>query len=181
MRSVADTWHILEGADVVCTEEEVAAAVHRIASEITAKLSTSHPLVLTVMGGGVVFTGQLLPLLHFPLEFDYVHVTRYRGTTQGGTIEWKVEPRKLLGGRAVLVLDDILDEGHTLAAIRERILADGAAEFYSAVMADKAIGRDKPIRADFVGLSVPNRYVFGFGMDVEGEWRNLPAIHALKT
>ena len=180
MRSTHETWQVLEQADVVCTEQEVAAAVLRLAGEITAKLSDRQPLVLSVMGGGVVFTGQLLPLLRFPLEFDYIHVTRYRGTTRGGTIEWKVEPRQLLGGRAVLVLDDILDEGQTLAAIRERILADGAAEFYSAVMADKAIGRDKPIRADFVGVTVPDRYVFGFGMDVEGAWRNLPAIYALK-
>ena len=140
----------------------------------------SGPLVLSVMGGGVVFTGQLLPLLHFPLEFDYIHVTRYRGGMQGGTIQWRVEPRQLLSGRVVLVLDDILDEGHTLAAIRERILQQGAAAFYSAVLADKAIGRDKPVRADFVGVSVPDRYVFGFGMDVEGAWRNLPAIYAVK-
>jgi hypothetical protein len=94
----------------------------------------------------VVFTGQLLPLLHFPLEFDYVHVTRYRGSMQGGTIQWKVEPRPLLAGRVVLVVDDILDEGHTMAAIRDRILQEGAAAFYSAVLADKDIGREKPVR-----------------------------------
>ena len=93
MRSTHETWQVLEGADVVCTEQEVAAAVLRLAGEITAKLSERQPLVLSVMGGGVVFTGQLLPLLRFPLEFDYIHVTRYRGTTRGGTIEWKVEPR----------------------------------------------------------------------------------------
>lgn len=179
MRANAEAWQVFERADLICSEGDVSAAVHRLAKEITATIGERKPLVLTVMGGGVVFTGQLLPLLRFPLEFDYVHVTRYRGTTRGGTIEWKVEPRALLGGRTVLVLDDILDEGHTLAAIRERILADGAAEFYSAVLADKAIGRDKPIQADFVGVTVPDRYVFGFGMDVEGAWRNLPAIYAI--
>ena len=180
MRSTNETWQILEGADVVCTEQEVAAAVRRLAGEITAELSERQPLVLSVMGGGVVFTGQLLPLLRFPLEFDYIHVTRYRGTTRGGMIEWKVEPRRSLAGRNVLVLDDILDEGHTLSAIRERLLQQGATAFYSAVFADKAIGRSKPIQADFVGVTVPNRYVFGFGMDVEGAWRNLPAIYAVK-
>jgi hypoxanthine phosphoribosyltransferase len=180
MRAVAEAWGVLESADLICSEEELAAATRRLAAEITARLGERMPLVLSVMGGAVVFTGQLLPLLHFPLEFDYIHITRYRGTTQGGTIQWKVEPRHLLGGRSVLVLDDILDEGHTMAAIRERILAAGATEFYSAVLADKAIGRDKPIRADFVGVSVPDRYVFGFGMDVEGAWRNLPAIYALQ-
>ena len=173
-------WKVLESADIVCDAEQTSAAVQRLAGEITRQMAGSFPLVLGVMGGGVVFTGQLLPLLHFPLEFDYIHVTRYRGAMQGGSVEWKVEPRRPLEGRVVLVLDDILDEGHTLAAIRERLLQQGAAEFYSAVFADKDLGRSKPIRADFVGVSVPNRYVFGFGMDVEGGWRNLPAIYAVK-
>jgi hypoxanthine phosphoribosyltransferase len=180
MRDPALTWKTLKTAELICSQAQVAVAIERLAHEITQRLGESQPLVLGVMGGGVVFTGQLLPLLHFPLEFDYIHVTRYRGTTRGGTIEWKVEPRQSLIGRAVLVLDDILDEGQTLAAIRERVLEQGASAFYSAVFADKAIGRDKPIRADFVGVTVPNRYVFGFGMDVEGAWRNLPAIYAVK-
>jgi hypoxanthine phosphoribosyltransferase len=132
------------------------------------------------MGGGVVFTGQLLPLLHFPIEFDYLHVTRYDGTTRGGALQWKVLPRQPIAGRVILVLDDILDEGHTLAAIRERLLSEGAAEVYCAVFTEKQTGRPKPIRSDFVGLKVPDRYVFGFGMDAEGAWRNLPAIYALK-
>jgi hypoxanthine phosphoribosyltransferase len=80
----------------------------------------------------------------------------------------------------VLVVDDILDEGITLAAIRKRLLEMGAREVYSAVFADKEIGRPKPVAADFVGVKVPNRYVFGFGMDAYGLWRNLPAIYALK-
>lgn len=179
MRDVGELWRVLDSAEMVCSAEEVSNALRRMAGEISAEIGGRMPLVLTVMGGAVVFTGQLLPLLRFPLEFDYVHLTRYRGTTRGGTIEWKVEPRELLAERVVLVLDDILDEGHTLAAIRTRILELGAAAFYSAVMADKDIGRPKPIRADFVGVTVPNRYVFGFGMDVENAWRNLPAIYAI--
>src|SRR5690349_17457372 len=181
MQSTLDRfWRVLKSADVVCSPEQTTAAVHRLAGEITQRLASSFPLVLGVMGGGVVFTGQLLPLLHFPLEFDYIHVTRYRGTMHGGTVEWKVEPRRSLAGRVVLVVDDILDEGHTLAAIRERLLQQGATAFYSAVFADKDIGRSKPIRADFIGVTVPDRYVFGFGMDVEGAWRNLPAVYAVK-
>jgi len=180
MRDTAQLWEVLKHADLVCSEDQLSAAVGRVAQQITALLAERVPLVLTVMGGAVVFTGQLLPLLRFPLEFDYVHVTRYRGSTQGGSVQWKVEPRPLLAGRAVLVVDDILDEGHTLAAIRERVLQEGASAFYSAVLADKDIGRAKPIRADFVGVTVPNRYVFGFGMDVEGAWRNLPAIYAVQ-
>jgi hypoxanthine phosphoribosyltransferase len=89
-------------------------------------------------------------------------------------------PKENVAGRVVLVLDDILDEGHTLAAIRDKVLGLGAKSFHSAVFADKVLGREKPIKADFVGISLPNRYVFGFGMDVRGAWRNLPAIYALK-
>lgn len=172
---------VLDSADLICAEQEVKSALGRMAAEITAELSDTDPLVLPVMGGAVVFTGHLLPLLRFPLEFDYLHVTRYNGSTRGAQVEWKVAPRTDIRGRTVLVLDDILDEGSTLAAIRDRLLAEGAGRFYSAVFADKEIGRPKPISADFVGVRVPDRYLFGFGMDVNEYWRNLPAIYALKS
>jgi hypoxanthine phosphoribosyltransferase len=171
---------LLETADLICPEQEVHGALVRMAADITAKLSKDNPLVLPVMGGAVVFTGHLLPMLRFPLEFDYLHVSRYNGSTRGAEVQWKVGPRTDIRGRTLLVLDDILDEGNTLAAIRDRLLAEGAGKFYSAVFADKAIGRRKPIAADFVGVEVPDRYVFGFGMDVNEYWRNLPAIYALK-
>ena len=94
--------------------------------------------------------------------------------------DWKVAPRENVKGRVVLVLDDILDEGETLHAIRQRVLALGAAEFHSAVFADKDNGKAKPMRADFVGMELPNRFVFGYGMDIHGAWRNLPAIYAVR-
>jgi hypoxanthine phosphoribosyltransferase len=80
----------------------------------------------------------------------------------------------------VLVVDDILDEGNTLETIRDKLLAAGSQQVCIAVFADKETGRPKPVAADFVGIKLPNRYVFGFGMDVNGAWRNLPAIYALK-
>lgn len=171
---------ILDTAEQVCSAVVVSEAVKRVALDITAKLSDKQPLLLSVMGGAVVFTGHLLPLLNFPLDFDYIHVSRYDDDTSGGEINWKIAPRENVKGRTVLVLDDILDEGQTLAAIRERILNAGAKSFFSAVLANKDTGKPKPIQADFVGVTVPNRYVFGYGMDVYGAWRNLPAIYALK-
>lgn len=174
-------WQVLREADLVCSEQEVGRAVERVAAEVTVMLADANPLVLSVMGGAVVFTGRLLPLLYFPLELDYLHVTRYDGRTRGSEVKWKAGPRTDIRGRTLLVVDDILDEGDTLAAVRERLLADGAAAFFSAVFADKDIGRAKPIRADFVGVRVPDRYVFGFGMDINEYWRNLPAIYALKS
>lgn len=181
MKLPADqAWEILDSAEELCSVSVVSAAVERIAQEITRKLGDRNPLVLGVMRGSVVFAGRLLPLLRFPLEFDYLDVTRYGDDTRGGTITWKVSPGTAVAGRVVLVVDDILDQGHTLSAIRGKMLDAGALEFYSAVFADKDIGRAKPIVADFIGVRLPNRYVFGFGMDVRGAWRNLPAVYALK-
>jgi len=178
--SIQHAREILQKAEMLYTAENVQTALHRVADQINAALADEHPLVLSVMGGAVVFTGQLLPLLDFPLDFDYVHVSRYGDAQQGGAMHWKVEPRENVRGRVVLLLDDILDEGHTLAALCERVTALGAEKCYSAVFADKCHEREKPIRADFVGMELPNRFVFGYGMDIEGAWRNLPAIYAVK-
>ena len=178
--SPAEAQKILAEADLICSAEKSALAVRRIAAEICARLANSNPLVLAVMGGAVVFTGQLLPLLPFPLDFDYLQVSRYRDSTTGGQLFWVVEPKSAVAGRCVLVVDDILDEGVTLAEIRQRLFAQGAAEVLTAVFADKQSECSKPVTADFVGITVPDRYVFGFGMDIQGAWRNLPAVYALK-
>ena len=171
---------LLEEADLICSAENSALAVRRVAADITARLAHANPLVLAVMGGAVVFTGQLLPQLVFPLDFDYLHVTRYGDVTQGGELAWIVEPRTDVAGRIVLVVDDILDEGVTLAEIARRLKEQGAKDVLSAVFANKELGREKPIYADFVGVQVPDRYVFGYGMDVKGAWRNLPAVYAVR-
>lgn len=176
----AEAARLLEGAELVHSAEAVSDAVDRVAAGIAAALKDDFPVVLAIMGGAAVFTGQLLPKLAFPLEFGAIEVTRYGKGTAGREIEWRLAPKDDVRGRTVLVVDDILDEGITLAAVRDRLLAQGAARVLTAVFADKALGRDKPIRADFVGVSVPDRYVFGFGMDAYGLWRNLPAIYALK-
>jgi hypoxanthine phosphoribosyltransferase len=171
---------LLAHAELIHSEETVAAAVKRTAEEITAKLGDTYPLLLCVMSGGVPFAGQLMTQLHFPLDFDYLHVTRYGQDTSGGALSWRAAPRTEVKDRIVLVVDDILDEGLTLAAIVERMMELGAKACYTAVATDKLNGKDKPIKADFVALTVPDRFVFGYGMDVSGAWRNLPAIYAMK-
>ena len=180
MDQSARAWQILESAELIHDAAAVDAAIERVAAQIAARMKDQFPLVLSVMGGAVVFTGRILPLLNFPLEFDYIHASRYGTATSGGRIDWKVEPKGNVAGRVVLVLDDILDLGDTMLAIRERVLGLGARAFYSAVLTDKKKIAAKPISADFVGLTLPDRYVFGCGMDAHGVWRNLPAIYALK-
>ncbi len=171
---------LISDSELIYSSEEVNEAINKIAEQITSELSDKVPLVMCVMGGAVFFSGQLLPKLNFPLEFDYVQASRYHNQTQGMELIWKVEPRENVKGRTVLLLDDILDEGHTLAAIKSKCLARGAANVIIAVLVEKDLEISKPIKADFVGLKVPNRYVFGCGMDAFGWWRNLPSIRALK-
>ena len=180
MPDLQQAWAFLEKSDQVAGAEEVQAAVRRVAAEIEQRLSTAYPLVLAVMGGAVIFAGQVLPLLRFPLDFDYIHASRYGAATRGAGVDWKVTPPDLARGRTVLVLDDILDHGETMSVIRERLLALGAKEFYCAVLVEKMLGKEKPIAADFVGLRIPDRFVFGCGMDAKGYWRNLPEIRAMK-
>lgn len=170
---------ILAQSSLVHSPEAIQAALDRVAGEIAAALAGQNPLVLCVMTGGLIFAGQLLPKLDFPLELDYLHVTRYGQDTQGGKLSWRSAPWTTVKDRVVLVVDDILDEGVTLASVCESLKRLGAAEVRMAVFADKANGKQKPVRADFVGLSVPDRFVFGFGMDVNGAWRHLPAIYAV--
>ena len=171
---------ILADADLIHSESAVQAALDQVAQAIRGRLADRHPVVLCVMTGGVVFCGQLMAKLDFPVDFDYLHATRYGPETQGGKISWRTAPWTSVKGRTVLVVDDILDEGVTLAAVKESLKRLGADEVLTAVFADKLNGKEKPIAADFVGLTVPDRFVFGYGMDVDGAWRNLPAIYAMK-
>jgi hypoxanthine phosphoribosyltransferase len=176
---------LLENAEEIFDQETVQASVRRMAATLNARFGDEEkqefPLVLGVMGGAVVFTGSLLPQLTFPLEFDYIHVSRYGDDDQGGKVVWKVVPRPTVSGRTVIVLDDILDEGETLAHVKSRLLEMGAKEVIIAVFADKNIGKSKPVKADIVGLTIPNRFVVGFGMDVYGYWRNLPGLWAIRN
>ncbi|WP_395403927.1 hypoxanthine-guanine phosphoribosyltransferase [Pseudoduganella sp. UC29_106] len=176
---------LLENAEEIFDQETVQASVRRMAETLNARFGDEEkqefPLVLGVMGGAVVFTGSLLPQLTFPLEFDYIHVSRYGDDDQGGKVVWKVVPRPTVSGRTVIVLDDILDEGETLAHVKSRLLEMGAKEVIIAVFADKNIGKSKPVKADIVGLTIPNRFVVGFGMDVYGYWRNLPGLWAIRN
>lgn len=174
---------LLASSELIFDEDAVQAAVDRIAADLNARFnqadSALYPLVLGIMGGAVVFAGQLLTRLKFPLEFDYIHATRFGNQDQGGRIQWKVEPRAEVRGRTVIVLDDILDEGQTLAHVRQRLLDMGAHEVVLAVFADKDLGHAKPVTADYVGLVLPNKFVIGYGMDAYGYWRNLGSIRAI--
>ena len=161
--------------------EQVQSAIADMADNITAHLADKDPILLCVMNGGLVFSGQLLPLLGFPLSLDYLHATRYQKTEHGAKVQWLNKPNMPLTGRCVLILDDILDEGLTLRSVLDFCWQQGASEVRIAVMIEKKHRRNNSgIEADFIGLTVADRYIFGMGMDCQGYWRNAPGIYAVK-
>ena len=181
--TLAELRQVMAEADCLATPAEVSAAIERMAVDISRELSESNPLVYTVMNGGLIVAGQLLTRLDFPLETAYLHATRYGHQLQGQSmLDWRVRPTQDLRGRTVLVVDDILDEGHTLKAICRHLAEEGAARVLTAVLIHKLHDRkaEPGMRADFSGLDIADRYLFGCGMDYKGYWRNAPGIYALK-
>jgi hypoxanthine phosphoribosyltransferase len=166
-------------AELLFDAQQVDAAVDQMAGAISQRLQASNPVLMPVMLGGLYLGGLLLPRLNFALELDYLHATRYRGELQGSDLHWKVAPDKNLAGRSVLIIDDILDDGVTLSEVVKAVEACGAAEVLTAVLVVKERSRSIDMSADFSGISVPDRYVFGCGMDYRGYWRNLPGIYAV--
>jgi hypoxanthine phosphoribosyltransferase len=171
---------IQETADLLFSEQEVEAALDKIAGQINHQLTELNPLLLCVINGGIVIAGKLVTRLTFPLTIDCINASRYQNQTTGGNIEWILKPSTPLKDRTILIVDDILDEGITLATIHDYCLEQGATAVYSAVLLDKILSHNKPISADFIGLEVENRYLFGYGMDYKGYLRNVPGIYACK-
>lgn len=169
-------------ADCLVTGAGIDQALDRMAKAITEDLADANPLVICIMTGGLVAAGQLLTRLDFPLHLDYLHATRYRGATSGGAeVHWLVEPHLSIEGRNVLLVDDILDEGHTLAAIQAYCRGHGAASVRTAVLVDKLHDRKYPgASADYIGVEVEDRYLFGSGMDYKEYLRNAAGIWAVK-
>jgi hypoxanthine phosphoribosyltransferase len=172
-------WRVYQEADQLYSLEELEVALDRMGEEITRTLEGKDPVVLSIMNGGLIPTGRLLPRLNFPLRLDYLHATRYREDTSGSDLQWKKTQSESLQGKEVLIIDDILDEGVTLAAIAEHCRKAGASRVLSAVVIEKEHGRSNGFQADFVGLTVGDRYVFGYGMDYKGYLRNAPGIYAV--
>lgn len=170
----------LAQAELLYERSTLESVIADMGRKIDAALDGERAVFLPVMNGALIFAGQLALAIRTDLEFDYVHATRYRGATSGSDLHWLREPAVSLVDRVVLLVDDILDEGHTLKAIRDWLFGEGAARVYVAVLCEKRHARRVPgIAADFCGVEVPDRYVFGYGMDYNEQGRNLPAIYAV--
>jgi hypoxanthine phosphoribosyltransferase len=148
---------------------------------IAQRLAGRDPVIVALMHGGAFLANELCKRFEFPYRFDYVHVTRYGAGVDGGEIDWRVLPSVELAGRTVLLVDDILDRGTTLAAVQAALRRIEVGALYTAVLVEKdVVKRDVRPEVDFVGLHVPDRYVFGSGMDYKGYWRFLPGLYAVE-
>jgi len=182
MTTALKAWEVFENADQLYSSCEIADAIDRMAASVTKDLADKNPLVICVMNGGLILTSELTQRLEFPLQMDFLQASRYRGDVNGtNVVEWLVRPAHELGERHVLIVDDILDEGLTLVEIQAFCRKHGAASVQTAVLLKKRHDRCHPhARADYIGLDVEDRYVFGFGMDYKHYLRNLPAIYAVR-
>jgi hypoxanthine phosphoribosyltransferase len=166
-------------AELVVAPADVQRAIDQVSVRLAIALQEANPLVLAVLHGGLPYAAELLKRFGFPLEVGYLHVGRYGSATQGGALRWHAQPEYGFAGRTVLVVDDILDRGETLAAIVGWVSGAGAARVVTTVLVEKEIAAVRPITADYSALRCPDRYLFGCGMDYQGYWRNLPGIYAL--
>lgn len=167
-----------DGTTCLHDQESLHRALDRLAADITRAIPGEDPLlVLTVMNGGLVTAGQLLTRLPMALETDYIHATRYGLESEGSELRWVHRPETPLKGRRVLIVDDILDRGLTLKALVEHVREEGVRSVHTVALVQKELPEPAAIEADFVGLTVPDRFVFGFGMDWQGLWRNAPGIY----
>jgi hypoxanthine phosphoribosyltransferase len=172
---------IRDNSECLHDSKAVEKALDKMAADITQKLKNTNPLIICVMIGALIPTGHLLTRLSFPLEIDYIHVTRYRGATRGGDLHWLVEPRQSLKNRTVLVVDDVMDGGLTLSAIVDYCNQAGAQSVYTAVMVNKIRAREPGVtlEPDFIGLNTDDRYLFGFGLDYKEHLRNAHGVYAV--
>ncbi len=166
-------------SSVLFSATEVAEAYDRLAEQVTAELADANPVIVAVLTGGMVTAVELLKRVEFPCELDYVHATRYGDALKGGELHWVKAPSPALAGRHILLVDDILDEGVTIEALRARLQADGVASLHTAVLLCKQ-SAERRVDVDFVGLQMRGGYVFGCGMDYRGYWRGLADIRVLE-
>jgi len=180
MKFFSSIEQVNENAKCLFNLKEVEQALDVVVQKLTQDLANERPVVLGVMRGALPMMGYVVPRLSFYIEVDYVHATRYQENLSTGELLWLHEPHVNLQGRTVLLIDDILDRGITLKAIADKCYQLGAKDVKIAVLCQKQIANFAPATvADYIALVVPDAYVFGYGMDYEGGWRNAPGIYEL--
>ncbi|MEM7082749.1 MAG: hypoxanthine-guanine phosphoribosyltransferase [Pseudomonadota bacterium] len=170
---------VVAQSDVLYDAAHIEQTYQRLAADIDQRLGGRQPVVVPVLMGGMIPTAGILRHLRTVHALDAVQTSRYGHETTGGALAWKIPPSDRLAGQTVVVIDDIFDQGKTLEAIIEA-LTGLAADVMTVVLARKRHDRVvTACRPDFVGVEVPDRFVFGCGLDYHGGLRHLPDLHAI--
>lgn len=171
---------ILNKADLLLNESQISQIMDKLAQQISSEFQQKLPLVLVVMKGGYFVASELLRRLNFPLEVDYLEATRYGKNTSGACLNWLHKSATQIQARDIILVDDVFDEGITLAEINTYLQDTGANSVKTLVLIEKQVANRKiDFRPDYIGALLPNRFLFGCGMDLAGIWRNLPQIYAI--
>ena len=178
-----ETQKLIKNSECLHTQEEVMGAIKKVSAEMNEQLAGKVPVFMCVMNGAVVFMGQLITQLTFPLQINYIHATRYRGEMEGSELHWQAEPTITVKDRVVVIVEDILDTGLTLAAVKDYCIENGAEEVFTAALVDKQRPREPGgvERCDFTGLEVENKFLYGYGLDYKEYLRNVDGIYAVIT
>ena len=171
---------LLENASCLYTAEEIEMAIESLAAKISVDFHDKNPILLPIMNGGLPTAASLMKRFKFPLQLDYIHLTRYRDSTSGGDINWIYHPRLDLNDRAVILIDDLLDHGITLREAVSHCLERGAHSVSTVVLVVKELDHRPGLQTvDYFALRTPDKYLFGYGMDYKSYWRNAPGIFAV--
>lgn len=178
--TIKELQQIKDDSDMLFSSSQIKAAVEIMGLELEKRILGKDAILVCVMNGGVTLTADLSRSMVCDVRLDYLQVARYRNKTVGGSLHWLKEPQLSLEDQTVVLIDDIYDEGYTMEELVSYCEKHGTKEVITAVLLNKQksspqLGNDP----DIYGLEVPDRYVYGYGMDYKGYMRNLPAIYAL--
>lgn len=169
-------------SQVLINEAKINQAIDAMAEKINTDFDGKEVAFLTIMNGGMIFASALATRLNLDMEMDYLQLSRYGKSQSGGQLVWKYQPEINLENHHVILCDDIYDEGHTLAAAHAWCLSKGALSASSVVLIHKDHDRTyAEYKPDYVALSIPDHYIFGYGMDLEEKLRHLPEIYYLSS
>lgn len=166
---------------VLYSQEEVNQRIDELAATLTAKYQGEFPVIVPVMTGAMMFATELMKRLPFKLNIDYVDVSSYEDNSQSsGRVRLLRDLSHDVNGRPVLIIEDIVDTGHTLQFLNKLFASRGAKSIETCSLLDKPARREVEVNADYVGFEVPNEFIVGYGLDYDGLYRNLPYVGILK-
>ena len=166
---------------VLVTEEELKNRVKEMGEELYEKFEGKNPIFLGVLKGSFVFIADLMRACQLKSDIEFIAVSSYANATESsGRVNIKYDLQQDISGRHLVIVEDILDSGNTLAFLQQYFLAKGAASITIVTLLDKPSRREKVVYADLVGFTVPDEFVVGYGLDYAQRYRNVPYIGVLK-